>query len=135
MEGGRVRAVRQSSNMGRAVAAPDAARCQGELVRRDVSNFVECSGCGGVWLGEDSFEDFVDRGDESTMATFLGPSGDSDKRDKSLAAAREDTVGYVPCPECGQMMNRKNFASCSGVVIDWCRGHGYPLLPSKLNAG
>ena len=23
------------------------------------------------------------------------------------------------------MMNRKNFANTSGVIIDWCRGHGY----------
>jgi Zn-finger nucleic acid-binding protein len=22
-------------------------------------------------------------------------------------------------------MNRKNFGACSGVIIDWCRGHGY----------
>ena len=31
---------------------------------------------------------------------------------------------YVPCPECGTLMNRLNFAGCSGIVIDWCKPHG-----------
>src|SRR6185295_6050528 len=33
-------------------------------------------------------------------------------------------VSYVPCPECKQLMNRINFARCSGVIVDVCRGHG-----------
>ncbi len=31
---------------------------------------------------------------------------------------------YLPCPECGALMNRVNFARCSGVVTDVCREHG-----------
>ena len=30
----------------------------------------------------------------------------------------------MPCPECGQLMNRKNFANTSGVIVDVCRAHG-----------
>jgi len=33
-------------------------------------------------------------------------------------------VSYVPCPQCGQLMNRLNFARCSGVIVDVCKGHG-----------
>jgi Zn-finger nucleic acid-binding protein len=33
-------------------------------------------------------------------------------------------VSYVPCPECSNLMNRVNFARCSGVVVDICKGHG-----------
>ncbi|HMF57614.1 MAG TPA: zf-TFIIB domain-containing protein, partial [Pyrinomonadaceae bacterium] len=36
----------------------------------------------------------------------------------------ESRVRYVPCPECGQLMNRINFARCSGVIVDVCKGHG-----------
>ena len=41
----------------------------------------------------------------------------------------EDTMNEsaIPnwlCPECGKLMNRKNFSGCSGVVLDWCREHG-----------
>ncbi|HEX9545464.1 MAG TPA: zf-TFIIB domain-containing protein, partial [Pyrinomonadaceae bacterium] len=28
------------------------------------------------------------------------------------------------CPHCGQLMNRVNFARCSGVIVDVCKGHG-----------
>lgn len=35
-----------------------------------------------------------------------------------------DKVRYVPCPECNQLMNRINFARCSGLVVDICKGHG-----------
>jgi Zn-finger nucleic acid-binding protein len=34
------------------------------------------------------------------------------------------TVRYVPCPSCGQLMNRKNFGGESGVVVDVCSAHG-----------
>jgi Zn-finger nucleic acid-binding protein len=33
-------------------------------------------------------------------------------------------VRYRPCPACQQMMNRKNFGSTSGIVIDICSNHG-----------
>src|SRR4029077_14700220 len=36
----------------------------------------------------------------------------------------ESKVSYVPCPECHLLMNRANFARCSGVVIDLCKQHG-----------
>lgn len=31
---------------------------------------------------------------------------------------------YVPCPDCGQLMNRKVWGSHSGVIVDVCRDHG-----------
>ena len=40
------------------------------------------------------------------------------------AAAFDGTVVYRRCPECRQHMVRKNFGRTSGVVVDWCGGHG-----------
>jgi Zn-finger nucleic acid-binding protein len=31
---------------------------------------------------------------------------------------------YRPCPKCGELMNRFNFANCSGVILDACKPHG-----------
>ncbi|MBL8013240.1 MAG: zf-TFIIB domain-containing protein [Candidatus Omnitrophica bacterium] len=31
---------------------------------------------------------------------------------------------YVPCPDCGQLMNRKIWGSHSGVIVDVCHHHG-----------
>ena len=38
--------------------------------------------------------------------------------------ATSTKISYAPCPECSQLMNRVNFARCSGVIIDICKGHG-----------
>lgn len=43
-----------------------------------------------------------------------------------------DVVRYVPCPECGTLMNRKNFAQSSGVVLDVCARHGVWLDRGEL---
>jgi len=40
----------------------------------------------------------------------------------------------VPCPQCGQLMNRINFARCSGVVVDICKGHGTWFDRDELSA-
>lgn len=31
---------------------------------------------------------------------------------------------YIPCPVCGDLMNRKIWGSYSGVIIDRCQNHG-----------
>jgi Zn-finger nucleic acid-binding protein len=33
-------------------------------------------------------------------------------------------VRYVPCPDCGKLMNRVNFGRRSGIVVDACAQHG-----------
>src|SRR5258708_28779953 len=35
-----------------------------------------------------------------------------------------EKIRYVPCPVCGNLMNRVNFANCSHVVVDVCMQHG-----------
>lgn len=41
-------------------------------------------------------------------------------------------VSYVKCPECSQFMNRTNFGTRSGVVVDRCREHGIWLDGGEL---
>ncbi|MDA8017804.1 MAG: zf-TFIIB domain-containing protein [Thermoanaerobaculia bacterium] len=41
-------------------------------------------------------------------------------------------VAYVPCPDCGKLMNRRNFGARSGVVVDQCRDHGVWLDGGEL---
>jgi Zn-finger nucleic acid-binding protein len=81
----------------------------------------ECSGCGGVWVDAQSFQQIC-RSKEQ-QAAYVGAG--SPLPSPSLgAAAHHDAVSYVKCPECGQLMNRMNFARCSGVVVDVCKRHG-----------
>jgi Zn-finger nucleic acid-binding protein len=43
---------------------------------------------------------------------------------QAVAKVKSEKISYAPCPQCGQLMNRMNFARCSGVIVDVCKGHG-----------
>jgi Zn-finger nucleic acid-binding protein len=78
----------------------------------------ECENCLGLWLDVQSFEKIC--ADREQQAAVLGQAI-SMGQDQ---ARQPGKVSYVPCPECSALMNRVNFARCSGVVVDICKGHG-----------
>ncbi len=41
-------------------------------------------------------------------------------------------VAYIKCPVCGGLMNRMNFGSRSGVIVDRCKNHGIWLDGGEL---
>ena len=54
-------------------------------------------------------------------------------RIKELCKTRpQKKVSYRPCPVCSKTMNRVNFGTRSGVVIDRCREHGIFLDGGEL---
>ncbi len=78
----------------------------------------ECERCLGLWIDVASFEKIC--ADREEQAAVLGTASPA-----PTSAAREiSKVSYAPCPECKQLMNRVNFARCSGVIVDICKGHG-----------
>jgi Zn-finger nucleic acid-binding protein len=79
-----------------------------------------CPGCGGVWADADSFKKLCE--DRSTQAAYMGEG-------TPLAAPKpsdpsQGGILYRPCAVCGELMNRFNFADCSGVILDACKPHG-----------
>jgi Zn-finger nucleic acid-binding protein len=46
--------------------------------------------------------------------------------------SRDRPIRYVPCPECGRVMNRVNFGFRSGVVMDQCKNHGVWLDSGEI---
>jgi Zn-finger nucleic acid-binding protein len=96
-------------------------RCAGELVLREAegeAHYTECTRCGGIWLDPTSFERVIDVRDAAARPSFVRA-----KAAGTGPAPAAASVSYVPCPVCGTMMNRKNFGG-SGIIIDWCKGHG-----------
>ena len=77
----------------------------------------ECRACGGVWLDTPSFDRICREREQ--QAVVLQATLPSPKAPPAAGPQR-----YWPCPECGRLMNRQNFARVSGVVLDVCRGHG-----------
>jgi Zn-finger nucleic acid-binding protein len=81
----------------------------------------ECGTCGGLWLEVFAFEKIC--ADREHQAAVLGLASPLTGY-RMDPTAKEITVRYFPCPQCGQLMNRMNFARCSGVIVDVCRTHG-----------
>jgi Zn-finger nucleic acid-binding protein len=81
----------------------------------------ECERCGGIWLEMPTFEKIC--ADREQQSAVLGAALPAPAR-QLIAGSESEQIHYAPCPQCGQLMNRINFARCSGVIVDVCKGHG-----------
>jgi Zn-finger nucleic acid-binding protein len=97
-------------------------RCRAKMKAVAIGTAVlrECEPCGGLWVDAAAFDQIC--ADREQQAAVLGTP--LAKLSAASSSAKAGSVRYVPCPECGQLMNRINFARCSGVVVDNCKGHG-----------
>ena len=113
---------------GAAAAVPESAglpvrkcpRCQIEMDSLVIgaTTVQECERCSGLWVDVTSFEKIcADREQQSAVLGGASPAPTNPVHETSK-------VNYIPCPECSQLMNRINFARCSGVIVDICKGHG-----------
>lgn len=95
-------------------------RCHSEMQALTIgSNTVrECGRCFGLWVDVASFEKIC--ADREHQAAVLGAASPAPAGKVSDGGK----IRYAPCPECKQLMNRINFARCSGVIVDICKGHG-----------
>jgi len=95
-------------------------RCKREmvLVTLGLTTVLECEQCLGLWLDLPSFEKIC--ADREQQSAVLGAASHA----PTDATEQPSKVNYVPCPECAALMNRVNFARCSGVIVDICKQHG-----------
>jgi Zn-finger nucleic acid-binding protein len=92
-------------------------RCNVNLEKISLANtpLDECPQCGGLWIKCAVFERIcADREAQSAAIGLQLPSH----------APPEESVRYIHCPQCDELMNRMNYAHCSGIVINICRPHG-----------
>jgi Zn-finger nucleic acid-binding protein len=96
---------------------PSCPRCQEalEIYTQHEEEYDLCPRCGGLWLDRVEFHHATRKGKIHREQTF---------REEYRRKGLQDPGGYIPCVRCGKMMNRKNFAKISGVMIDECGGHG-----------
>jgi Zn-finger nucleic acid-binding protein len=81
----------------------------------------ECERCAGLWVEAAAFEKIcADKEEQSAVLGIAAPL----LAHETSNAHQPTAVSYAPCPQCGQLMNRMNFARCSGVIVDVCKGHG-----------
>jgi Zn-finger nucleic acid-binding protein len=104
-----------------ALEARKCLRCKVEMLSVKIGTIGvrECSDCAGLWLDVSSFERIC--ADREEQAAVLGTASPATQSSISNTSSR---ITYAPCPECTQLMNRVNFARCSGVIVDICKRHG-----------
>lgn len=131
-------AARDCPRCGASVPPPEEARgplhcpsCRGpELFTRVLggARLSGCAACGGVWADSASFKRLCE--DRSTQAAYMGQG--SALPAPTPSDPSQGGILYRPCPSCGELMNRFNFASCSGVILDVCKPHGVWFDPDEL---
>lgn len=91
---------------------------------------MHCIGCGGLWFEHGQLDDLITQVPAPLEAVPLS----------ELRAQMQDVlppsrvVKYRSCPHCNHIMERRNYGSRSGVIIDICRQHGIYLDPGELVA-
>jgi Zn-finger nucleic acid-binding protein len=83
----------------------------------DSGTLHACEQCGGQLVSHGLLRALLES--REVLGSAVGSVVDA-PRDNPLAKP----VRYRPCPACQQMMNRKNFGSTSGIIIDICSVHG-----------
>lgn len=110
--------------------APSCPGCRAPLTTRRLgaARLSGCEGCGGVWTDPDSFRSICE--DREARAAYLGDGSILSR--PSVADPHSAPVVYRPCAVCSELMNRVNFANCSGVILDVCKPHGVWFDPDEL---
>ena len=97
-------------------------RCKTEMssITLGAMAMRECERCIGLWVEVAAFEKIC--ADREQQSAVLGAALPAPARQSPGIDAEK--IRYVPCPQCSHLMNRINFARCSGVIVDVCKGHG-----------
>ena len=77
----------------------------------------ECTRCEGIWVDAAQLEQICTEREKQSAILSVSTAAQQAVRDV-------ERIKYVPCPVCRQLMNRVNFAQCSGVIVDACKSHG-----------
>lgn len=80
----------------------------------------ECPSCHGVFVDVAALERILSERRQARADALLGTVRPKEAGDAAPPAGPM----YVKCPDCGKMMNRKNFAAGSGIIVDVCKSHG-----------
>jgi Zn-finger nucleic acid-binding protein len=81
----------------------------------------QCPECGGLWVDQEAFERLTEKADQQQSAQAALGRLPPPRRPLDASASK---VVYLRCPDCETVMNRRNYAKRSGVIVDVCQAHG-----------
>jgi Zn-finger nucleic acid-binding protein len=91
----------------------------------------QCTRCSGLFLDRPSFETLI--GDPDQQAIVHAALSQTTEPADPVRSHTLSSVKYVPCPECSELMSRRNFGKISGVIVDVCGPHGTWFDDEELN--
>jgi len=80
----------------------------------------QCPACGGLWADNETLQAICTDQQQQQSVMGFAPA----PLPAELAPAALPAKAYIPCPACRKLVNRRQFAGCSGVIVDWCKAHG-----------
>ena len=97
-------------------------RCETRLAPRLVGDIVidECEHCQGVFLDALAIERVIEDRRQARAEALLGALPQA----PVTFAPPPGGKLYVKCPTCTTIMNRRQFATGAGVIVDVCKKHG-----------
>ncbi len=104
-------------------------RCVVKMRSRDLGEHptLECPICCGLFVEIEILEQLIHKHkEEATKLSGVPGAG------PNQATLEKEQVTYVKCPVCENVMNRLNYGRISGVIVDYCREHGYWLDAGEL---
>jgi len=106
---------------------PACPRCGVDLEKYDYHErrMERCPKCSGLWIHDDDFD---------VLTSERDVYRDDNAPTKFVRKPPAIEEGYLPCACCGNRMNRLNFKTISGVVIDFCRDCGWWLDAGELES-
>lgn len=89
-----------------------------------IFSLKECDHCAGIWISAGVFEHLERQAQkEASSGTLIHTKKISPKAYVSNVSINP-TKFYKKCPQCEVVMQRKNYAGSSGVIVDVCHKHG-----------
>ncbi|MBP9088384.1 MAG: zf-TFIIB domain-containing protein [Kofleriaceae bacterium] len=106
-----------------AARARSCPRCQSLLTSTQVAGGAldNCGACGGSYVEHSVLETLLH---DVQRNSFEHAEALACAAPQRMAPPTTPPTGYVKCPDCRTIMNRRQFAHGAGVVIDGCKGHG-----------
>lgn len=87
-----------------------------------------CDECFGLFFDPNELEALLDKSVSDVYRVDAAQIDDLNKMKRSA----DYPVAYIKCPVCRKFMNRVNFGTRSGVIIDTCKEHGIWLDGGEL---
>lgn len=106
----------------RCPACQDGTELEGRLA--DDVLLDECPACHGVFIDAEALDQIIREREAPSIQQVAGVEASSAREIDRPPPKPPGRAMYIPCPDCENVMNRKNFGRSSGIIIDFCKSHG-----------